>query len=197
MSKKIIFATQNNNKLKEINKILTGISVPVISMQQAGYGIEIIEDGKTYKENATKKASTICSIAKLPTLSDDSGVEIAHLGGLPGINASTFLTTNDNYKERNLKILDMMQGATDRSATYICTIALFLPNGKSYFTKGILQGQIAYEPKGNLGFAYDEIFYIPHLNSTLAEIDIQQKNQISHRNIALKKMIPILKKLGM
>ena len=197
--KEIIFATYNEDKLKEITTIMAGMSSRLISVKNAGYDIEIIEDGTTYIENATKKARAILELSGKPTMSDDSGVEIDFLGGEPGLNASTYLTTNDNYKERNKKILEMLADATgaQRKAAYVCTIALFLPNGDKYFTEGRLEGEIATEPKGSDGFAYDEIFYIPHLGKTLAELSIQEKNKISHRNIALQKMLKILKEFGL
>ena len=202
----IIFATKNKDKLKEIQKIIPG----VISMDDAGYGhIDVIEDGKTYKENAAKKAYAVMIESGTPVLSDDSGIEIAYFKNQPGVNAAYWLGGNSNYKQRNLEIIEQMKEAIDRTAIYTCTIALFLPNKSDdcknsekpweeyehYFTTGTLAGEIAKKPFGKGGFAYDEIFYVKSQEKTLAELNIDEKNKISHRNMALQKMKNMLKEL--
>ncbi|MCL1996303.1 MAG: RdgB/HAM1 family non-canonical purine NTP pyrophosphatase [Defluviitaleaceae bacterium] len=184
---KIIFATKNDGKLTEINKILADFNI--ISMVSAGYDIDIKEDGQTYRENAAKKAQALVHLSGLPVLADDSGIEIDFFDGQPGVHSSTFLTTNEYYKERNKKILGMMKNTANRRAKYVCTVTLFLPGVvDGYFTTGELAGSIATYPDGANGFAYDEIFYVEQYNATLAKITTAQKNKISHRNIALQKM---------
>ena len=194
----IIFATQNKDKLQEINKIFTSFNI--ISMSDAGYNIDITEDGQTYKENASKKAQAIMDLSGMPVLADDSGIEIDFFGGRPGIHASTFLTTNQHCKQRNKKILQLMEDTSNRAAKYVCTIALFLPSSErrdtqKYFTTGELVGSIATKAVGTNGFAYDEIFYVEQYNATLAQITLEQKNKISHRNIALRKMQDLMQEL--
>lgn len=201
----IIFATKNKDKLKEIQKIIPG----VIAMDDAGYGhIQVVEDGKTYKENAAKKAYAVMIESGKPVLSDDSGIEIAFFNGEPGVNTADWLGGNARYKERNLEIIERMKDATDRKAFYTCTIALFLPNinqcknnqepwekYEHFFTTGTLACEIAEKPQGTGGFAYDEIAYLKSYQKTMAELTLDEKNKISHRNMALQKMKNILKEL--
>jgi len=180
----VVFATKNNGKLEEIKKIIDCISVT-----EAGIDIEIEEDGETYLDNAFKKAETIAKLTGKPTLSDDSGIEIEHLNGLPGKDAAYYLTTNENYKERNSTILKMLENAQNRNAKYVCYIAYVNPDGQKLYTVATIEGQIAKEPRGTNGFAYDEIF-IPNEfpQKTMAELTLEEKNEISHRAKALKAM---------
>ena len=187
MNDHIVFATKNKDKLKEIQKIIT-----VISMEEAGYHLNIVEDGKTYEENAMKKATTIMKASGFPTLADDSGIEIDFLLKMPGVNSSTFLTTNDNYKDRNQQILKMMARTANRKARFVSVIAFAAPNGTRLYTKGYLEGEIAKEAAGTHGFAYDEIFFLPSLNKTLGQLTLEEKNKISHRSVALREMVKLL-----
>ena len=190
----IIFATKNKGKLFEINKIMKDSLYNVISMEDAGIDIDVLEDGLTYEENAMKKASAIMKLSNQIVLSDDSGIEIDFLDKKPGINSSTFLGDNSVYKERNREILDRMKNVKDeeRTARYVSVIALCTPDGDSVFTKGTLEGYIAHEMKGENGFAYDSIFYLKEYDMTVAQLDPSIKNKISHRSKALEKMKDIL-----
>ncbi|MCL1936460.1 MAG: RdgB/HAM1 family non-canonical purine NTP pyrophosphatase [Defluviitaleaceae bacterium] len=180
----LIFATCNEDKLKEIKKIIP----ECVSMKEAGFYEDIVEDGTTYEQNAVKKAKTVMLASGYATLSDDSGIEIDFFDKKPGVDTANFLFSNKEYKERNKKILELMKNCTNRYAIYVCTICLFLPSGEYFFTTGTLEGEIATTPAGTNGFAYDEIFYIPKLKKTLAQISLNEKNKISHRNEALQKM---------
>lgn len=189
---KIVFVTKSMDKLKEIEKILE-MNFTSLLPELNKINFEQIENGNSYRENAEKKAR-LCSLPGYSALADDSGVEISFFGGKPGIFSSTFLTANENFKERNRKILQLMENAEDRSAKYVCTIAL-VHKSLAYFTQGELEGSIAYAPAGEGGFAYDEIFIPKGYNKTLAQFTIDEKNKISHRNIALGKMKDLLQRL--
>lgn len=188
MERKIIFATKNEGKLSEIKKIIN-----CISMTSANIDIDVVEDGESYIENAFKKARAICKISNMETLADDSGVEIAHLNGLPGKDAAIYLTDNTKYKERNAKILEMMKDAKDRSAKYVCHIVYVSPDGKELHTTASIKGKIAEKSEGTNGFAYDDIF-IPDAfpDRTMAQLSLEEKISISHRTIALEKMKELL-----
>lgn len=192
--KNIIFATKNKGKILEINEIMKNSAYNIISMEDAGIYIDVVEDGCTYEENAMKKAVAIMKASNHIALSDDSGIEIDFLDKKPGVNSSTFLGGNSLYKERNQKIVNMMKNAKgeERTARYISVVALCTPTGDKVFTRGILEGYIAHEIKGKNGFAYDSIFYIKEFNKTIAEMELSQKNKISHRYKALQKMKDIL-----
>ena len=193
----IVFASNNKNKLEEVKAIFDNTLSPIVSLNDISLNINPIEDGKTYKENAHKKALAVMQATNRPTLADDSGIEIEFFNNDPGVNSSTFLTSNSQYKKRNYKILELMNDALNRKAVYVCTLLLYLPTGETYFTTGRLEGTISYTPMGSNGFAYDEIFYVKQYNATLAQITLNEKNKISHRNIALTKMKKILTSLGL
>lgn len=190
----IIFATKNKGKLAEINEIMAGTNFNVISMEDAGIDIDVVEDGLTYGENAITKAVEIMKISNKLVLADDSGIEIDFLDKKPGVNSAYFLGGNDVYKERNNKILEMMKNVKDedRSARMVSVIALATPSGDILTTRDTLEGYIAYESKGENGFAYDSIFFVKDYNMTNAEMPPSLKNKISHRAKALAKMKDLL-----
>lgn len=184
----MIFATKNEGKLKEIRKIIN-----CISMTEAGIDIDVVEDGNSYTENAFKKARMVAKISNSETLADDSGIEIAHLNGLPGKDAAIYLVDNTEYKKRNETILKMLEDAEDRSAKYVCHIVYVHPNGRELHTTAEVIGKIAKKARGEGGFAYDEIF-IPDAfpDRTMAQITLEEKNKISHRAKALDQMKKLL-----
>jgi len=188
----IIFATKNKGKLDEIRKMIPGI----VSMTEAGIGIDVIEDGDTYEHNAMKKAEEIMKISGIITLADDSGLEIDFFDKKPGVFTSSFLTTNDRYRERNAKILEMMAETDNRTARFVSVIAMTTPNGERIFTHGYLDGAIAKEPLGEFGFAYDSIFFVKEYGLTLAQMSPELKNKISHRGESISKMAQIMKDMG-
>lgn len=194
--KEVVFATKNKGKIKEIQAIL-GNEYIVKSMEEIGINIDIIEDGKTFEENAIKKAVEIMNITNKIVLADDSGLEIDYLDGEPGVYSARYMGEDTPYEIKNNKILDILKDVEEekRGARFISVIALAIPQKEPITTKGTIEGIIGYEIKGENGFGYDPIFYIPELKMTAAELSIEEKNKISHRGKALKQMKKILEKM--
>lgn len=192
--KEIIFATKNINKIKEVQAIL-GNNYILESIEKIN--INIIEDGKTFEENAIKKASEIMKITNKIVLADDSGLEIDYLNKEPGVYSSRYMGENTPYEIKNNKILELLKGIEEakRTARFVSVIALCIPNKKPITVKGIMEGTISYDIKGKNGFGYDPIFYIPKMQKTVAELSLEEKNKISHRGQALKNMKKILEKM--
>lgn len=188
----MIFAAKNKGKIKEIKQILPDFDI--LSMEDAGISIDIIEDGKTFIENAIKKASEIAKISGKIALADDSGLEIDFLNGTPGIHSARYLGENTPYVEKNNHILHEMENVPEqqRTARFVCAIAAVFPNGKIITAQDTIEGRIAFESKGTNGFGYDPIFFVPELGKTTAELSPEQKNAISHRGKALQKMKQLL-----
>lgn len=192
---KIIFATGNKNKMTEIRNIMADLDWEVLSMKEAGIEVDVEENGETFEENAMIKARAIASVAKdAIVLADDSGLEIDFLNKEPGVHSSRFMGVDTSYTVKNQHILELLKEAEGeaRSARFVCTIAAVLPEGEEKVVRATIEGQIATEIKGEEGFGYDPIFYVPELGCTTAEISMEQKNKISHRGKALTKMKEIL-----
>ena len=194
--KEIIFATKNKGKIKEIQAIL-GKDFLVKSMEEMGINIDIIEDGKTFEENAIKKATEISNITNKIVLADYSGLEIDYLNGEPGVYSARYMGEETPYSIKNKKILEILNGVEEekRSARFVSVIALAMPQKQPITTRGTVEGIIGYEIKGENGFGYDPIFYIPELKSTVAQLSLEEKNKISHRGKALYEMKKILEKM--
>lgn len=194
--KEIIFATKNKGKIKEIQAIL-GDDFIVKTMEEAGINIDVVEDGTTFEQNAIKKAVEIMEISQKIVLADDSGLEIDYLNKEPGVYSARYLGEDTPYDIKNQKIIERLKDAKDeqRTARFVSVVALAMPGKEPITTKGTIEGVIAYEPKGQNGFGYDPIFYIPHLKCTSAELSLEEKNKISHRGKALKEMKNILEKM--
>lgn len=194
--KEVVFATKNKGKIKEIQAIL-GNEYIVKSMEELGINIDIIEDGKTFEENAIKKAVEIMNITNKIVLADDSGLEIDYLDGEPGVYSARYMGEDTPYEIKNNKILDILKDVEEekRGARFVSVIALAIPQKEPITTKGTIEGIIGYEIKGENGFGYDPIFYIPELKMTAAELSTEEKNKISHRGKALKQMKKILEKM--
>lgn len=190
----IIFATRNQKKVEEINAILEGSGLNVISMEAAGIFLDVEENGITFQENAIKKASTIMKLTGATVLADDSGLEVDYLNGAPGIYSARFGGRDTSYIIKNKLILDCLKDAkgAERSARFVCVIAAAFPNGEIEVTKGIMEGFIAERQIGKNGFGYDPIFYVPEKKCTSAQLLPEEKNKISHRGIALNQMKEIL-----
>jgi len=188
--KKIIFATGNEGKMKEIRMVLSDMEVEIVSLKEAGITTEIIESGSTFAENAIIKARTIMAETGVITLADDSGLEIDYLNKEPGIYSARYLGEDTPYSEKNRIIMERMQDVPDekRTARFVCAIAAVFPDGTILTTEGTIEGRIGYLEKGENGFGYDPIFYIPEFKCTTAELSPLQKNEISHRGKALSKM---------
>ena len=190
MSKKVIFATGNAGKMKEIKMILNDLDIELLSMKEAGIEVEIVEDGTSFEENAMIKAKTIMELTGEVTLADDSGLEVDFLNKEPGIYSARYMGENTPYTIKNKSIIDRLEGTRgqDRSARFVCVIAAAFPDGSAFTTRGTIEGLIGYEEKGDNGFGYDPIVYIPEYNATTAQLSPEIKNIISHRGKALAQM---------
>ncbi|HDM77670.1 MAG TPA: XTP/dITP diphosphatase [Deltaproteobacteria bacterium] len=186
----IVVATNNKGKLAEIKAILSDFPIIILGLSEIGFDREIEENGQTFLENSLIKARTIASLCKRYVLADDSGLEVACLGGKPGVFSARFAGENATDKENNVKLLKEMEGISrqKRKAAFRCVMSLASPSGRWVASVGSCPGEITFEPKGNFGFGYDPIFFVPQLNKTMAEIPLEVKNKISHRARALARM---------
>lgn len=196
---RIIFATGNAGKVREIKEIMADLEIEVLSMKDAGIAVEIAEDGATYEENALIKARAVAAAAGDGdiVMADDSGLEIDYLNKEPGIYSARYLGEDTSYRIKNQNLIDRLSGVPDekRTARFVCAIAAVLPEGKELLTRGVIEGRIGYEEKGNGGFGYDPIFYVPEFDKTTAELTEEEKNAVSHRGRALRAMKEELKKI--
>jgi len=186
---RIIFATKNNHKMKEIREILDGLGYEILSMTEAGVDIEVVEDGTTFEENALIKSRTIRDYVKdAIVLSDDSGLEVDYLNGEPGIYSARWMGEDTSYDIKNQKLLDLLEGVPEeeRSARFVCALAAAFPDGTDKVVRGTIEGIVGYQIAGENGFGYDPIFFVPEYKCTTAEMTPEQKNEISHRGKALR-----------
>lgn len=196
MTNKIIFATGNAGKVKEIRMIMEDTGMEVLSMKDAGIVVDIEEDGKTYEENALLKARAVARYTDAIVMADDSGLEIDYLNKEPGVYSARYMGEDTSYHIKNNNLIERLTGVPDeqRTARFVCAIAAVLPGGKELTTRATIEGRIGYEEKGENGFGYDPIFYVPEFGKTTAELSEEEKNQISHRGKALQLMKEELKK---
>lgn len=187
---KIIFATGNQGKLREVRAIVADLGIEVESMKDAGIDVDIVEDGKTFSENALIKARTVCKACGEVTMSDDSGLEIDALGGEPGIYSARYMGEDTSYHIKNMNLVERLEGVPDekRTARFVCAIACVFPDGRELICRETFEGRIGYEEKGENGFGYDPIFYVPEKGCYSAELSPEEKNAISHRGKALRAM---------
>lgn len=187
---KIIFATGNEGKMREIREILKDLGMDVLSMKQAGVSMDIAEDGKTFGENAEIKAMAVWKKTGGIVLADDSGLVVDCLNGEPGIYSARYMGEDTSYEIKNQNIIERAAKARgeERSARFLCNIAAVLPDGEVLHTEAAMEGLIAEKPAGNGGFGYDPILYIPEYGKTGGELTMEEKNKISHRGKALKAM---------
>ena len=190
MEQKIVFATGNEGKMREVRLILQDLGFPVLSMKEAGVSLDIEENGTTFAENAMIKARAVWEKTGGIVLADDSGLVVDYLGGEPGVYSARYLGEDTSYEIKNQAIIDRLADAKEeeRTARFVSAIAAVLPDGSELATEGTVEGLIAHEPAGNGGFGYDPIFYLPEYGVTSAEIPIEKKNEISHRGKALEAM---------
>lgn len=195
MERKIIFATGNENKMKEIRMILSDLGMPILSMKEAGIHVDVVEDGTTFEENALIKATEIAkTVENCIVLADDSGLEIDYLNKEPGIYSARYAGENTSYDIKNNLLLSRLEGVPDekRTARFVCAIAAAFPDGTTEVVRGMIEGRIGYEIAGENGFGYDPIFYVPEYGCTTAEMDPDKKNELSHRGNALRAMRKIM-----
>ena len=195
MRKKVIFATSNEGKMKEVRSILEDLEVEVLSMKEAGIQVEVVEDGTTFEENAIIKATEIQKVSGEIVLADDSGLEIDYLNKEPGIYSARYMGEDTSYRIKNQNLIDRLEGVEDekRTARFVCAIAAVFPDGTTEVARGTIEGRIGYEEKGNNGFGYDPIFYVPEYGCTTAELSLEQKNEASHRGKALRLMKEVIR----
>ncbi|MCM1024816.1 MAG: XTP/dITP diphosphatase [Roseburia sp.] len=186
----IVFATGNAGKMKEIRMILEDLGVRVLSMKEADISTDIEENGTTYEENALLKARAVAACTDAVVLADDSGLEIDWLNGEPGVFSARYLGEDTSYRIKNANLIDRMAGAPreKRTARFVCAIAAVLQDGRELTTRAAIEGEIGYEERGEGGFGYDPIFYVPELGKTTAELTEEEKNLVSHRGKALRLM---------
>ncbi len=195
--KKIIFATGNENKMKEIRMILADLGYEISSMKQAGIDIEAEENGTTFEENALIKARAIAAHEKARdavVLADDSGLCIDALNGEPGIYSARYEGVDTSYEIKNAKLISRLSGVPEekRTARFVCAIAAVFPDGREEVRRGVIEGIINHAPAGENGFGYDPIFYVPEFGKTTAELSPEEKNKVSHRGRALEAIREVL-----
>jgi XTP/dITP diphosphohydrolase len=184
---KLVVATKNKGKLKEIREIFKDMPLEIVSMEEAGFDGDIEEFGSTFEENAYIKAKSVADATGEAALADDSGLVVDFLDGAPGIYSSRFAGEGASDEDRINRLLGLMKDADDnnRTARFVCAAAVVYPDGRSITATGKCEGVIAHEPKGSNGFGYDPVFFVPEYGKTMAELDSETKNKISHRGNAL------------
>lgn len=192
--KKLVFATGNMDKLREIKQILADLDVEVLSMKEAGVNVDIVEDGKTFEENALIKARAVEKASGHLALADDSGLEVDALDKEPGIYSARYMGEDTSYDIKNNNIIERLAGVPDeeRTARFVCAMAAVFPDGTEKTFVRTMEGRIGYEIAGANGFGYDPIFYLPEYGKTSAEISPEEKNEISHRGKALRALAEYL-----
>lgn len=192
-NKKIILASNNKGKIREIQEILSPLGYEIISMRDSGIDIDIEENGKTFKENAGIKAKAIYEISHTAVIADDSGLEVDYLNGAPGVYSHRYAGENATDEDRNNKLLSELSGIPEekRGAAFVCEICYIDEVGTEQYVRGECRGKIGYEPIGENGFGYDPLFM--YGKKSFAEISAEEKNKISHRADALRKLCSILK----
>ena len=192
--KKVIFATGNEGKMKEIREILGDLDIELLSLKDAGIHADIVEDGKTFEENAQIKAKAICELTGEIVLADDSGLEIDYLNKEPGIYSARYMGEDTSYDIKNQALLDRLDGVPDekRTARFVCAPAAAMPDGCCEVVRGTMEGIIGHKIAGENGFGYDPIFFLPECGCTSAELSPEKKNELSHRGEGLKKIRKIL-----
>ena len=191
----ILIATNNLGKVKEIKDILDGHQIKILTMKDFPHLPKIEEDGKTYQENAFKKARKISEYSGKICLADDSGLEIEYLKEKPGIYSSRWGNSDEERINKVLKLLENVP-INKRNAKFVCAVVLVFPDGKTYMVKEECKGSITFSPKGEHGFGYDPIFLVPEYNKTFAELGDKIKNQISHRGKAMRRMVDIINEIS-
>ena len=193
--KTIIFATKNMDKMKEIKAKLPDYNVK--SMEEVGIDIDVDENGLTFEDNAILKAEAIMKVCNEIVVADDSGLEIDYLNKAPGVLSARYLGHDTSYDYKNANILEQLEGVAEdkRTARFVCAMAVACPSKETQVVRGTIEGIIGYEIKGNNGFGYDPIFFVPELNKTTGELSMEEKNKISHRGKALDMVRYILEEM--
>lgn len=188
MRKKIIFATGNKDKMREIREILKGLDADILSMKEAGIHPDIEENGSTFEENAIIKAKAVAGVVNEIVLADDSGLEIDYLNKEPGVYSARYMGEDTSYEIKNQELLKRLAGVAKerRTARFVCAVAAAFPNGETIVKRGVIEGYIGEKPEGENGFGYDPIFYVDAYHCSTAALTREEKNEISHRGKALR-----------
>ena len=194
---RIIFATGNEGKMREIRMIMADLGLEILSMKEAGICVEVDENGTTFEENAVIKAKGIAAVCNDIVLADDSGLEIDALNKEPGVYSARYMGEDTSYRIKNANLIERLEGVADenRTARFVCAIAAVLPDGRVLETKAAMEGRIGYEERGENGFGYDPIFMLPEYGKSTAELSAEEKNKLSHRGKALRLMKEKLKEV--
>ena len=197
---KLLIATTNAGKLAEVEAVLKQLPVTIVPLARLGAWPQVVEDGKTFEENALKKARTLAAFSGRVTLADDSGLEVDALHGEPGIHSARYSGEDGDDARNNEKLLRALAGVPEekRRARFVCVLALCAPaalGGGEWLFRGECEGRIAFAPRGENGFGYDPLFFYPPLNQTFAEVDREAKCRVSHRGQALRKLAVVLPSL--
>jgi len=193
---KIIIATGNAGKMKEIKSIFNNSKYNVVSMKEEGIAADVDENGTTFEENALIKAREIAKISGNIVLADDSGLEVDALNKEPGIYSARYMGEDTPYSVKNASIIERLEGVEfeQRTARFVCAVAAVYPDGKELVVRETMEGYIGYEEKGVNGFGYDPIFYLKEFDKTSAEISLEEKNKISHRGKAFRAIKALMEK---
>ncbi len=183
---KFVLASNNAKKLKELRAIMSELGYEVLSQSEAGLNLEVEETGVTFAENALLKARGAVKALDMPAVADDSGLDVQILFGAPGVYSARYGGEGLSDSDRIQFLLKNMENAENRKAKFVSCIACLFPNGDVILAKGECHGEILREPRGNGGFGYDPVFYLPELGKTMAELTPEEKNEISHRGMALR-----------
>lgn len=186
--KQIVLASTNQGKVREVAMMVQDMGIEIVPLSETAFQGEIEETGTTFEENAVIKAMQVAKTLGIPALADDSGLEIDYLNKEPGIYSARYMGHDTPYAIKNQKILDKLRDVPEekRTARFVCAMALVLPDGTTRTTQATMEGRIGYEIKGENGFGYDPIFYLPEYGCTSAELSMEEKNKISHRGKALR-----------
>ena len=187
---KAILASNNKNKIKEIKVLFENTDIEIVSLKEVGFNEEIEENGNTFSENALIKAKTIYDIYQIPVISDDSGLEVDALNGEPGVYSARWSGQGD--EANNDKLLEVMKGVSNRKANYTCVICYYNGESEIKFFEGKCYGKIGFERYGKGGFGYDPLFILEGKKDTFATISLEEKNKMSHRSIAIRKLADYL-----
>jgi len=191
---KLLLATQNKGKIKELQDLLLGLGAEILIPEDLDLDLDIEESACTYLDNATQKATAYANKSNLLSLADDSGLEVEVLAGAPGIFSARYSPKpGANDQDRRHYLLKQLQGhARPWSAKFRCTVVLAAPGGETQFADGLCPGEIIPEERGEGGFGYDPIFLVDKMGKTMAELSMTEKNQVSHRALAVRSLLPVL-----
>lgn len=190
---KVIAATKNKGKLREMAEILSGLDIEIVSQQEAGIELDVEETGDTFEKNALIKARAVYMVSDSPVIADDSGICVEALGGAPGVHSARYAGEDATDADRVAKLLGEMEGTENRVAKFVTAVAFIYPDGREVTARGEVNGHITREAQGEGGFGYDPVFYSSELGKTFAQASEEEKNSVSHRSRALKNLYEKIK----